>query len=147
MNKMGWPALNFIRKSWSKSFNKGIVYNRVGFKCICATVSRQYTELFYKFFTRATESGRLMAGCSFRNIPTINVPKYHRGKTYFFCQEIFKVVWFLLSGTWSLPFLYGPCWSHEHSHSRKTQSQQNLYHSYSVSKNAKIWTHFRKQSW
>ena len=35
----------FFRRSWSKSFNIGIVYNRVGFKCICTTLSRQYTEL------------------------------------------------------------------------------------------------------
>ena len=49
MNKMRLSAVNFIGKSWSKSFNNGIVYNRVGFKCICATISRQYIELFYKF--------------------------------------------------------------------------------------------------
>ena len=47
MNKMRLSAVNFIRKSWSKSFKKGNVYKRVGFKCICATFSRQYTELFY----------------------------------------------------------------------------------------------------
>ena len=46
--KIRLSAVNFIRKIWSKSFNNGIVYNRVGFKCICATISRQYTELFYK---------------------------------------------------------------------------------------------------
>ena len=34
------------------SFNNGIVYKRVSFKCICATFSRQYTELFYKLSTR-----------------------------------------------------------------------------------------------
>ena len=55
---MRLSAVNFIRKSWSKSFNNGIVYNRVGFKCICTTFSRQCTELFYKIFTRSTESGR-----------------------------------------------------------------------------------------
>ena len=36
----------FYEKSSSKSFNNAIVYNRVGFKCICSTSSRQYTELF-----------------------------------------------------------------------------------------------------
>ena len=46
---MRLSAVNFIRKSWSKSINIGIVYKRVGFKCICTTVSRQYTEFFYKF--------------------------------------------------------------------------------------------------
>ena len=52
----------FYQKKLSKSFNNGIVYYRVGFKCICATISRQYTELFYKLFTRATESGWSMGG-------------------------------------------------------------------------------------
>ena len=37
MNKMRLSAANFIRKSWSKSINNGIVYNQVGLKCICAT--------------------------------------------------------------------------------------------------------------
>ena len=53
-----YPREILKKKSWSKSFNNGIVYNRVGFKCICTTISRQYTELFYRLFTRATESGR-----------------------------------------------------------------------------------------
>ena len=30
MNKTRLSAVNFIRKRWSKSFNNGIVYNRVG---------------------------------------------------------------------------------------------------------------------
>ena len=59
---MRLSAVNFIRRSWSKSFNNGIAYKRVGFKCICTTISRQYTELFYKLFTRANESGRSMGG-------------------------------------------------------------------------------------
>ena len=129
MNKMRLSAVNFIRRSWSKSFSNGIVYNRVGFKCICTTFSRQYTELFHKLFIRATESARSIGGCNFRNILPINVPKCHGGKNYVFWQKIFKVVRFLLSGTWSLPFHYGYCWSHEHSQSRKTQSQRKLYHS------------------
>ena len=43
MNKIGLSALNFIRKSRSKSFNNGIVYKRV------STTSRQYAELLYNF--------------------------------------------------------------------------------------------------
>ena len=78
MNKMRLSAVNFIRKSWSKSFNNGIVYSRVSFKCICATVSRQYTELFYKLFTKATEFGRSMVGCNFRNNPTHQCTKIPR---------------------------------------------------------------------
>ena len=77
-------AVNYIRKRWSKSFNYGIVYNRVGFKCISATISRKYTELFYKLFTRATESGWSMGGCNFRNILPINVPKCYGGKVFMF---------------------------------------------------------------
>ena len=84
MNKMILSAVNSIRKRWSKSFNKGIVYNRVGFKCICTTISRQYTGLFYKLFTRATESGWSMGGCNFRNILPINEPKCYGGESYVF---------------------------------------------------------------
>ena len=94
---MRLTAVNFIRKSWTKSFNKRIVYHRFGFKCICSTVSRQYAELFHKLFTRATEPGRSMGGCNFRNIPTINVPKSHGGKVNVSWQETFKVVRILLS--------------------------------------------------
>ena len=83
MNKMRLSAVNFIRKSWSKSFNNGTVYNRVGFKCISATISRQNTELFYKLLTRATDSGWSMGGCIFRNILPINVPKCYGGKIFF----------------------------------------------------------------
>ena len=82
MNKMRLPAVKFIRKSWSKSFNNGIVYIRVDFKCICATISRHYTELFYKHFTRATESGRSMGGCNLKIILPINVPEWYGGKIY-----------------------------------------------------------------
>ena len=74
----------FYQKELTKSFNKGIVYNRVGYKCICATFFRQYTELFYKLFTRATESGWSMGGCNFRNLLPINVQKCYEGKIYVF---------------------------------------------------------------
>ena len=136
---MKLSAVNFIRKCWWKWFNNGIDYNRVGFKCICTTIFRQYAELFYKLFNRATESGRSMRDWNFRNILTIGVPKWYRGKSYVFWQKTFKVIRILLPGTWSLPLHYGYCWSHEHSHSRKTQSQRKLYQSWSVSKNAKNW--------
>ena len=136
---MRLSAVNFIRNSWSKSFNSGIVYNWVGFKCIWATISRQCIDLFYKIFTRATEYGWSMGGCNFRNILPINVPKCYRGKIYVFWQETFKVIRILLPGTWPLLFHYGYFWSHEHSHSRKTQSQRKLHQSKSLSKNAKSW--------
>ena len=85
-------AVNFIRKSWSKSFNNGIVSTRVGFNSICTILSRQYIELFYKiFFNRATESGRSMGGCNFRKILTIKVAECHAGKIYVFWQKNSKL--------------------------------------------------------
>ena len=90
MNKMRLSAVSFIRKSWSKSFNVGIVYNRVGSKFICPTVSRQYTKLFYELLTRATEPGRSMGGCKFINILRINVPKSLGRKSYVFWQKNFQ---------------------------------------------------------
>ena len=116
---MRLSSVNFIRKSWSKSFNNGIAYKRVGFKCIRATISRQYTEFFHKLFTRGIESGWSMGGCNFQNIVPIIAPKCYGRKFYIFWQETFKVIRILLPGTWSLPFHYGYCWSHEHSHSKR----------------------------
>ena len=100
---MRLSAVKFIRKISSKSFNNGIVYIRVGFNRIFAGVSRQYTELFYKLFTRSTESGKSMGGCNFTKILPINVPKCHGGNIYVSWQEILKVVRILLSGNWSYP--------------------------------------------
>ena len=91
MNNTRLSALNFIRKSSSKSYNNAIVYNRVGFKCVCTTISRQYTALFYKLFTRATETGRSMRGCNFRNMLHINAPKCHGGKIYVFDKKHSKL--------------------------------------------------------
>ena len=89
---MRLSAVNFIRNSWSKSFNYGIVYNRVGFKCISATFSRQYTELFYKFVTRASKSG-----CSGKwevAISEISYPSMYQnvteGKFMFFDKKLSK---------------------------------------------------------
>ena len=39
---------------------------------------------FMNFFTRATDSGRSMGGCNFRNILPNNVPKCHGGEIYGF---------------------------------------------------------------
>ena len=90
MNKTRLSAVNFIRKSWSKSFNNGIVYKRVGFKCICATISRQYTDLFYKLFTRATESGRATGGCNFRKSYAWRYQNVTEGKYMFFDKKLTK---------------------------------------------------------
>ena len=82
--KMRLSAVTFKRKSWSRSFKSGNVYNRIDSKCICTTLSRQCAEHFYIFFTRATESGRSTGDCNFRNILPINVPKFYGGKIYVF---------------------------------------------------------------
>ena len=57
-------AVHFIRKSWSKAFNNEIVYKRVGSKCICTTTSRQFTEILYKHFTKATDPGISMGAAT-----------------------------------------------------------------------------------
>ena len=44
-------VVKFIKKSWSKSFGDSSVKDRVGCWCICAAVSRQYNQLFYKILT------------------------------------------------------------------------------------------------
>ena len=46
---MRLSEVNFNKKSLSKSFKNGIVYKRVGFKCICTTFSRQNTKFFTNF--------------------------------------------------------------------------------------------------
>ena len=87
---MRLSGLIFIRKSWSKSINNRTVYNRIGFKCIYKTVSRQHTELFYKLFTRETEPGRSMGGCNFRNVLPINRPKMSRRENLRFLTRNFQ---------------------------------------------------------
>ena len=84
---MRLSTVNFIRKSWSKSFNNGIVYNRVGFNFICATISRQYTELFFKIFTRAAESGWSISEISYPSMYQ-NVTK---GKFMFYDKKLSKL--------------------------------------------------------
>ena len=90
MNKTILSAVNFIRKSWSKSFNNGTVQNRVDFKCICANISKQYTEPFYKLFTRATESGWSMGGCNFRKTYPSMYQNVTEGKLMFSDKNLSK---------------------------------------------------------
>ena len=114
-------SVNFIRESSSKSINNGVVYNRIGFKCICATFSRQYTALLQTFY-QSNWISKVNVRLQCQRIPNHQCTKMLPREIYVFWQEAFKVVKISLSGTWSLPFHYGFCWSHEHSHSRKTQS-------------------------
>ena len=51
---------------------------------ICATVFRQYSQLFYEIFTTATESGKSIGCCNFRNNLPINIPNFYGGKSYVF---------------------------------------------------------------
>ena len=93
MKKMRLSAVNFIRKNWTESFNNRIAYNRVGFKCICATFSRQNNQLSYKFLTRATECGKSMGSCNFGNILPIKVLKCYcviEGKFKLFDENNFQ---------------------------------------------------------
>ena len=129
MNKLRLSAVNFIKKSLTKSYNNGTVYNRVGFKGVCTTTFRQNTELFYKVLPEQLNlEGQWEVAISEISHPSM-YQKVTEGRFMFSWQETSKLVTLLLSGTWSLLCHYGYCWSHEHSHSRKTQSQRKLYHS------------------
>ena len=61
------------------SFTIALVSNAPG-----EFVSKHYTHLFYKLFTRATKLGGAMVGCNFRNILPINVPEYNSGQIQVF---------------------------------------------------------------
>ena len=50
MNKMRLSAVNFIRKSRSKLFNNGVVYNEVGYNESAQLVSDITLNSFTKFF-------------------------------------------------------------------------------------------------
>ena len=96
----------FIRKNWSKSFNNGIVYDRVGFKCICSIFSRASTQLFYKDFTGANGSGRSKRSFNFRYILPGSVPNCQRGKIQVFCIKKFQIrlIFTTLLNPWTLSF-------------------------------------------
>ena len=106
---MRLSAVNFIRKSWSKSFNNGIAYNRVGIKCIRTTISRQYSELFTNFLPEQLK----LEGLGEVAISEITYPSMYRnvteGKLMFFDKKIFKVIRILLPGAWYLSVDYGYC--------------------------------------
>ena len=75
-NKTSLSMVNFIKTSWWKSFNNGIIYDSIAFQCVCTFFSGQYNQFLYKFFTGTTESEKSMRGCNFRNILPINIPKW-----------------------------------------------------------------------
>ena len=85
---MSLSTVNFIRKSWSKSFNNGIVSNRVGLKCIWANTSSHNTELFYKFSTWIWKAnGRLQ----FRENLTHQGTKKSRRENLCFSTRNFRI--------------------------------------------------------
>ena len=51
-----------------------------------------------------------------------------------FVKKSFTFFRIILFGTWGFPFHYGYCWRHKYSHSRKKESQRNLYNNWSVAK-------------
>ena len=57
MTTMRTPLSNSFKKSWTKSFNKGIVCKRVGFQCTCPIFSKQCNQLPHKHFNGAIVSG------------------------------------------------------------------------------------------
>ena len=101
MNKMRLSAVNFVRKSWSKSLNNGIVYNRVGFKCIWATVSRQKTQLFYRFLTKRNWIWKVIGRLQFQKYPTHQCTKKSRREKLCFLTRNFRngqnsIIWNLV---------------------------------------------------
>ena len=127
----------FYQKELLKLFKIGFVYNRVGFKCFWRIVSRQYTQLFYKLFTRASKLGGARTDCNFRNVLPINVPKPNGGIFQVFWQGTFKIYVKLQSWTWAIHFHHRHCGSHEYSHPREKQPQRSLHNSQGFSQNAK----------
>ena len=84
MNKMRLYAVSFIRKSWSKPFNNGIIYNRVGFTCMCGIIYTQNTELFYNFYYQRNWIWKVNGRLHFQKYPTHrSTKKLHREKLCF----------------------------------------------------------------
>ena len=87
---MRLSAVIFIKKSWSKSFNIGIAYNGVGFKCIWATLSRQYTEHFYKLFYQSNWNWMVKGRLQFQKYPTHQCTKMLRRENLCFLTRNFQ---------------------------------------------------------
>ena len=137
MSEARFCKVNFIEKGWLKSFNDGFVYNIIVFKRFWRRVSKEYTQFFYKLFTRASRLGGAMGVRNFRNILPINEPKYNGGEIQVLWRETFKIYVNLQSRTWSIHFLYRHCGSHEYALSREKQPQRNLHNSQGFSQSAR----------
>ena len=87
---MRLSAVNFIKKSWSKSFNNGMVHNRVGFKCIRTTFFRHYTEFFYKLLPEQLNlDGQWEVAISEISYTSM-YQKFTEGKLMFFDNKLSK---------------------------------------------------------
>ena len=62
------------------------------------------TQLFYKLFSEATESGGPPGGCTFGNMLSINVTKCYSGRIQVFWEKTFKFARSFLTATHSLTF-------------------------------------------
>ena len=88
----------------TKSLKTEICCGGIGFWSNFKAFFRQHTRLINTVFAGAKKSGGPMGGCKFGgNIP-INVTK-----DYSVYEKHFKVVRLLISGDWSLSFLYRYC--------------------------------------
>ena len=113
------------QKSGSESFNNGTVYRRVGFLTrlhnILQTIHSTLSKTFYRWKWIWRVNGRLQ----FRKTSSPSMyQNVTEGKLMLFGWKKFKLVRSILAGTRSLSSHHGHCWRHEHSHSRKKQSQR-----------------------
>ena len=102
MNGMKLTVVNFIRKSWSKSFNKGIVYERVDFD-VSAQLFPDKTLSSLSLITGTPESGILKGGCNFGNLLPDFVQNLQGGKVHIFWWKTFQIVWISLPRTRPFP--------------------------------------------
>ena len=103
---MKLSAVNFIRRSWSKSFNNGIVYNRVGFKCICATFFQTIHWALLQTFYQSNLIWMVKARLKFQKYPTHQCTKMLRMENLCFMTRNFQsnqnsITWNLV---FTLPF-------------------------------------------
>ena len=90
--------------------------------------SGKSTQLFFKLFNGATESGRSMGVCKFGNILPFNISKRHKEKVHVFCQKkLTKSSEFHYVETGLYPLSTGIVEA-VNTHPKK-KSQRRLYHS------------------
>ena len=97
---MRLSAVNFIRKSWSQSFNNGTVYHRVGFKCICAFPDNTLSSLTNFLSEQLNLDDQSAVAISEISYPSM-YQKVTEGKFMFFQKKIrshqVSITWDLVS--------------------------------------------------